>query len=75
VLLAGCVSFTFSYMKNISTFGMLVGIAILTAFLADVILAPALMVVLTPREGARVGPDRQDLSRRSRANGSAPHPP
>jgi len=60
VLLAGCVSFTFSYMENISTFGILVGIAIATAFLADVILAPALMVVLTPGKGARVGPDRPD---------------
>jgi predicted RND superfamily exporter protein len=49
VLSLGFLSFALSSMRNLTTFGLLVGFAISTAFLADVLLAPALVRVATRR--------------------------
>jgi predicted RND superfamily exporter protein len=61
VLASGFFIFILAYMKNISTFGALAGIATIVAFLADVTLAPALMVLVTRRRpGTPIGvPDRE----------------
>ena len=50
VLSAGFLAFTFSYLSNIAIFGVLTAFATLSAFLADVLFAPALMVLVTRRE-------------------------
>ena len=49
VLSAGFFIYMFSSMQNIFDFGLLTGFCILTAFLADVLLAPALMVLVRGR--------------------------
>jgi predicted RND superfamily exporter protein len=50
VLAAGFLVLTFGYMVNVSYFGVILAFATLTAFLADVLLAPALMTLVTRRE-------------------------
>ena len=52
VLFFGFSVLLFSYMLNLFWFGLLVGFATITAFLADVLVAPALMVLIT-RPGHR----------------------
>jgi len=54
VLCAGFLIFTLAYMQNIAEFGLLCTFATATAFLADVTLAPALMVLVTQRR-KRIG--------------------
>jgi predicted RND superfamily exporter protein len=49
VLTLGFLTFALSSMQNLTNFGLLVGFAISTAFLADVLLAPALVRVATRR--------------------------
>ncbi len=52
VLTAGFFIYMLSSMNNLSDFGFLTGFCLLVAFLADVLLAPALMVLVrrrTPR--------------------------
>jgi predicted RND superfamily exporter protein len=49
VLSAGFLILTLAYMQNISEFGLLCSFATATAFLADVTLAPALMILVTRR--------------------------
>ncbi len=48
VLCAGFSVFMSSYLVNVSWFGMLAALAAAMAFLADVIVAPALMVLVSP---------------------------
>jgi predicted RND superfamily exporter protein len=48
VLTVGFFVFVASDMKNLINFGMISGLAIMTALLADVILAPALMMIIAP---------------------------
>jgi predicted RND superfamily exporter protein len=55
VLGAGFLIFTLAYMQNIVTFGVLCAFATATAFLADVTLAPALMVLVTRRARGAAG--------------------
>jgi len=64
VLAAGFYTFTVSYMKNLVVFGALTGSAIAVAFLANVLLASALMVLATRRV---VRPERDALSARRAA--------
>jgi predicted RND superfamily exporter protein len=72
VLFAGFASFAFASMANLVTTAVLTCFAIAAAFLADVLLAPALMVLVSPRvtvaaaqdTGTRVRGDRS-LQRRS----------
>jgi hypothetical protein len=53
VLTAGFLVFTLAYMGNIVSFGLLCGVATVVAFLADVTLAPALVILVTrSRDGA-----------------------
>jgi len=47
VLTFGFVVYTAAYLKNVQWFGLLAGTATVTAFLADVVLGPALMVLVT----------------------------
>ncbi len=47
--------FLFAYMVNISWFGVLGSFAAITAFLADVLVAPALMVLVTRGRGGLAG--------------------
>lgn len=61
VLASGFLIFTLAYMRNLSTFGLLTTFATLSAFLADVMLAPALLVLVTRRRR------RTDVARRSEA--------
>ncbi len=49
VLSAGFLVFVLAYMSNISSFGLLLAFATITAFVADVTLAPALMILITRR--------------------------
>ncbi|MCH6561155.1 MAG: MMPL family transporter [Myxococcales bacterium] len=49
VLSAGFLVFVLAYMSNISSFGLLAAFATITAFVADVTLAPALMILITRR--------------------------
>ncbi len=49
VLAAGFFIYMFSSMNNLSDFGFLTGFCLLVAFLADVLLAPALMVLVRRR--------------------------
>jgi predicted RND superfamily exporter protein len=49
VLAAGFFTYTGAYLSNTRTFGLLAGGAILVAFLANVILAPSLMMLATRR--------------------------
>jgi predicted RND superfamily exporter protein len=53
VLAAGFLVFTSAYMVNLAIFGLLCALATAVAFLADVTLAPALMVLVT-RGGPRL---------------------
>jgi predicted RND superfamily exporter protein len=55
VLGAGFLIFTLAYMRNIVTFGVLCAFATSAAFLADITLAPALMVLVTRRARRRPG--------------------
>jgi len=55
VLGAGFLIFTLAYMQNIVTFGVLCAFATAAAFLADVTLAPALMVLVTRRARGDAG--------------------
>ncbi len=48
VLTAGFLVFTLASMQNVATFGGLCALAATVAFLADVTLAPALMILATP---------------------------
>ncbi len=48
VLAAGFFVFVASDMKNLVNFGVISGLAIITALLADIILAPALMMIIAP---------------------------
>jgi predicted RND superfamily exporter protein len=53
VLAAGFLVYTQAYMVNLIAFGLLITVAITLAFVADVTLAPALVVMLTrKRNGA-----------------------
>jgi len=53
VLSAGFFIYTFATMHNLFYFGLLTGLTIILAFLADVILAPALLtLVATPAKSA-----------------------
>jgi len=54
VLGAGFLVFAFAYMQNIVGFGLLCTFATATAFLADVTLAPALMVLATGGAARRI---------------------
>ena len=56
VLAAGFLVFTLAYMTNVVVFGLLCGFATVMAFLADVTLAPALMILVTR---GRAGSARQ----------------
>jgi predicted RND superfamily exporter protein len=56
VLGSGFLIFTLAYMKNIATLGVLCSFATAAAFLADVTLAPALMVLVTRRARRRAAP-------------------
>jgi len=47
VLSIGFFVYMFAYMSHISNFGLLTGLAIMIALLADFFLAPALMVLIT----------------------------
>ncbi|TDI98792.1 MAG: hypothetical protein E2O73_08565 [Deltaproteobacteria bacterium] len=47
VLSAGFLVFVLAYMSNISSFGLLAAFATITAFVADITLAPALMILIT----------------------------
>jgi predicted RND superfamily exporter protein len=49
VLGLGFSVFIAAYMVNISWFGILVSFAVAVAFLADMTLAPALMMLVTPK--------------------------
>ncbi len=53
VLSIGFFIYMFAYMNNMVNFGLLVGIAIVVALLADFFLAPALMVLMASRSGAK----------------------
>jgi predicted RND superfamily exporter protein len=55
VLAAGFFVFTLAYMANIAAFGLLCGVATVIAFLADVTLAPALMILVTRRHDGQTG--------------------
>jgi predicted RND superfamily exporter protein len=51
VLASGFAVLTLSYMNNTSQFGMLACFGSVTAFLADIVVSPALMVLATDRSG------------------------
>jgi len=53
VLSIGFFVYMFAYMNHISNFGLLTGLAIIIALLADFFLAPALMVLITRYEFSR----------------------
>jgi len=57
VLFAGFASFASSSMSNLVTTAVLTCFAIAAAFLADVLLAPALMVLISPRVTVAAGRD------------------
>ncbi len=54
VLGAGFLAFTFAYMQNVVEFGLLCAFATVAAFVADITLAPSLMVLVTRRQGKTV---------------------
>ena len=56
VLAGGFAVMGFAYMRNAHEFGILACFAAIVAFLADVVLAPALMVLVTDPAPARVSP-------------------
>jgi len=58
VLSIGFFVYMFAYMRNMFRFGLLVGLAIIIALLADFLLGPALMVLMAGRHGT--GPGRRD---------------
>jgi predicted RND superfamily exporter protein len=69
VLAAGFLVFLLAYMENIVGFGLLCAFATATAFLADITLAPALMVLVTRRErqrGAAAGDPVGDARQQAR---------
>jgi predicted RND superfamily exporter protein len=51
ILTFGFVVYTAAYLNNVQWFGLLAGCATVTAFLADVIVGPALMVLVTTKRG------------------------
>lgn len=53
VLSFGFLVYTFSYMVNLFNFGLLTALAIALAFLSDVLLAPALMILVSRRKQAQ----------------------
>lgn len=55
VLVTGFLIFTFSSMPNMVAFGLLLAFAITAALLADLLLAPALMCLVSRRPGAQRG--------------------
>jgi len=50
VLSIGFFSYTISEMNNLFSFGLITGLTILFAFLADLLVAPALMGLLHPKK-------------------------
>ncbi len=56
VLAGGFFTFAGAYMKSVQVFGLLSGTAVLVAFLANVVLAPSLMVLATRRGAGRKAP-------------------
>jgi predicted RND superfamily exporter protein len=52
VLAAGFFIYMFATMKNLYYFGMITGITVITALLADLVVAPALMALVSRRSGA-----------------------
>jgi predicted RND superfamily exporter protein len=54
VLTLGFLTYTFSAMRNLAHFGVITAVAITLAFLADVIVAPALVTVATRGKKVRV---------------------
>ncbi len=62
VLGLGFAVFFFAYMNNTSWFGVLVSFACLVAFLADVLVGPALMVLVTPEVEPSAQPAREDTA-------------
>ena len=62
VLGLGFAVFFFSYMNNTAWFGVLVSFSCLIAFLADVLVGPALMVLVTPEVEPSVPPVRADTT-------------
>ena len=59
VLSAGFLIYTLSTMKNLFNFGILTSFAIMLALLADLFIAPALMVLANPK---KTSGNRKDLS-------------
>ena len=57
VLCTGFFIFMFATMVSVNLFGFLTGFALLIAFLADVSLAPALMMLVTRRGALRTSAD------------------
>jgi predicted RND superfamily exporter protein len=55
VLSCGFGVMQFAYMQNIAAFGLLATFAAIVAFIADVVLAPALLVLITPSHAGRSG--------------------
>ena len=60
VLLGGFAAMLCAYMQNSFWFGLLAGTATIVAFLADVLLAPALMVLVSGEATEWGGPGRPD---------------
>ena len=54
VLSTGFYIFTLSEMNNLYYFGLLTSLAIVTAFVADILISPALLVLVIPQQSARV---------------------
>lgn len=63
VLTCGFFLFVASEMRNLVNFGLIASLAIVTALLADIILAPALMVVFSPKDKPLDQPVDQPLGR------------
>jgi len=55
VLAAGFFIISFSYMVNLSTFGILACFATVVAFLSDILFAPALLLVFGGRDARSAG--------------------
>ncbi len=62
VLSAGFFVFAFATINNIVNFGIITGVAVIVAFLADVLLSPALVVIATRKEELSGTPTRQQSS-------------
>lgn len=75
VLGAGFLVFTFAYTVNIAVFGLLASFATAIAFLADVTLGSALMVLVTGDRAGSTEESTQGISiQRGRTKGSTPEP-